>query len=258
MKPPNRCHTLSVGLSREKSCVPSDTHHSFHHFLLVMACTSVVLATPFSPLFAQLCSNSAPVTNECVETSLRHKREALRQLPEFSSGQAETHLKLAELLMQQGDPNGAIEEYQTTLELKPKMAQALRGMGAVYLDTHEWEKAEQALRKGVELNPEDHQAWYWLGRSLIAQEHFQQAREAFETATHFAPNDAEIFSDLGLAFMAQGNHQEAETALKNAINLQPDFAEAHHRLEQVRAAQEDPQQLIRSARNILHVLFRRE
>ena len=92
----------------------------------------------------------------------------------------------------------------------------------------------------------------------MAQEHFQQAQEAFETAINFPPPDAETFSDLGLAFMAQGSIDEAERALKNAIHLQPDFAEAHHRLERVRAARDNPHQLMQSAQHILHTLFRRE
>jgi len=200
----------------------------------------------------------SPVTNELVEAGLRKNREALRALPEFQTNDAPTHLRLAEILSQQGDPNGAIEEYQAAIQLNFEMTEAFRGLGAVYIDTHEWEKAEQALRKGVELNPQDHQAWYWLGRSLIAQEHFHQAQEAFETASHFSPKDAETFSDLGLAFMAQGQIHEAEKALKNAIKLQPDFSEAHHRLEQIRAAEDDSEQLIQSAKTILHTLFRRE
>ena len=202
--------------------------------------------------------SGTPVTNERVEAGLRKTREALRALPGFQTNDAPTHLRLAEVLNQQGDPNGAIEEYQTAIQLNPEMTKAFRGLGAVYIDTHEWEKAEQALRKGVELNPQDHQAWYWLGRSLIAQEQFQWAQEALETATHIPPHDAETFSDLGLAFMAQGNIHEAETALKNAIARQPDFAEAHHRLERVRAAQDNSQELIRSAQQILRTLFRRE
>jgi len=199
-----------------------------------------------------------PVTNERVEAGLGKAREALRALPGFQTNDVPTHLRLAEILSQQGDPNGAIEEYQAAIQLNPEMAGAFRGLGAVYIDTHEWEKAEQALRKGVELNPQDHQTWYWLGRSLIAQEHFHRAQEALETATHIPPNDAETFSDLGLTFMAQGHRHEAETALKNAIERQPDFAEAHHRLEQVRASRDNPHQLIQSARNILQTLFRRE
>jgi tetratricopeptide (TPR) repeat protein len=199
-----------------------------------------------------------PITNAQVEAGLRKNREALRNTPSFQTHDAPTHFRLAEVLSQQGDPNGAIEEYQAAIQLNPEMAEAFRDLGAVYIDTHEWKKAEEALQKSVELNPQDHQAWYWLGRSHIAQEHFQQAQEALLTATRVSHHEAETFSDLGLAYMAQGHNQEAEAALKYAIDLQPDFAEAHHRLERARAAQDDPQELIRSAQQILHVLFRRE
>ncbi|MDH5774632.1 MAG: tetratricopeptide repeat protein [Nitrospirota bacterium] len=213
-----------------------------------------------NPLFAtgEIHKPGTPITNAQVEAGLRKNREALRNTPPFQTHDAPTHLRLAEMLSQQGDPNGAIEEYQAAIQLNPEMAKAFQGLGGVYIDTHEWEKAEQALRKGVKLNPQDHQTWYWLGRSLIAQEHFQQAQEVLVTATHLSPHEVETFSDLGLACMAQGQSHEAEMALKNAIDLQPDFAEAHHRLEQVRAAQENPQQLMQLAQDILHTLFRRE
>ena len=200
---------------------------------------------------------SLPVTTESVEEGLRMNREALRALPEFQTKNVPTHLRLAKILSQQGDPNGAIEEYQAALALNPLLSEAYRELGAVYIDKHEWEKAEQVLRKGTTLNSHDHQTWYWLGRSLIAQEHFYQARKAFETAAHLAPNDAKIHSDLGLTLMTQGHNKEAEKALKKAIILQPDFAEAHDRLERVLAAHGDSTQLILSARHILQTLFYR-
>lgn len=115
---------------------------------------------------------SHPITNEFVENGLRKNREALRASPEFQTKNVSTHLRLGAILSQRGDPNGAIEEYQAALTLDPSLSEAYRELGAVYIDKHEWQKAEQSLRKGTKLNPQDHQTWYWLGRSLIAQEHF--------------------------------------------------------------------------------------
>ena len=201
---------------------------------------------------------SHPITNESVEAGLRKNREALRASPEFQANDTPTHLQLAEVLSQQGDPNGAIEEYLAVIHLDPLLGEAYRELGAVYIDKHNWQKAEQALRKGVELNSQDHQSLYWLGRSLLAQERFYQASEALLAAKEFDPNNPEIHSDLGLTLMAQGQIQEAMKSLKKAISLQPDFADAHHRLEQVRAAKNDSDQLIQAARRILHILFRRE
>ena len=203
-------------------------------------------------------ASGGPVTNASVEAGLRQTREALRRSPEFQHPDAGTHMRLATLLNQQGDPNGAIEEYQAAISLEPSLAEAYRGLGAVYIDKHEWQKAEQALQKSAELHYHDFQTFYWWGRALIAQEHFPQAQEALAAATQIDPKNPEAHSDLGLALMAQGQSKKAEKALENAIALQPDFAEAHYRLEQVQAAQNDPEKVIHSAHRILHTLFRRE
>ena len=201
---------------------------------------------------------SYAVTNESVEAGLREIRAALRTSPEFQTHDAPTHLRLAKLLSQQGDPNGAIEEYQTAIQLNPTLQEAYRELGAVYIDKHEWENAEQILQRSTEFNPYDSQAFYWLGRSLLAQGHFPQAQEAFTTATQFDSDNPEYYSDLGLVLMAQGQGKEAKQILNHAITLQPDFSEAHHRLEQVRMAQSNTAHLIQAAQQILHILFRRE
>ncbi len=206
----------------------------------------------------ELGSTDTIVTDEFVENGLRKNRMTLRNSPEFRIKNESTHLQLAAILSQQGDPNGAIEEYEAALALNPSLSEAYRELGAVYIDKHEWQKAEQSLRKGATLNQQDHRAWYWLGRSLIAQGHFHQAREALVTAIELDPTNPQLRSDLGLALMAQGQITEAGETLRQAITLQPDFAEAHDRLERVRAACDNSETLILSARNILHSLFRRQ
>ena len=201
---------------------------------------------------------SRPVTNESVEAGLLKIREALRSSPKFQTNDASTHMALAKIFNHQGDPNGAIEEYRFAIALNPSLAEAYRGLGAVYLDKHEWENAKLALEVGIQLDPQHSQSFYWLGRALIAQNHFSQASDAFDSATRLDPNYADAHSDLGLALMAQGHIHKAENALIHAIRIQPDLADAHFRLERVRAAQDDAEQIIQSAQHILHVLFRRE
>jgi cytochrome c-type biogenesis protein CcmH/NrfG len=199
-----------------------------------------------------------PVTNESVEAGLLNMRNILRSSPAFQKDDAPTHLRLAGVLSQQGDPNGAIEEYQAAIQLNPVFAEAYRGLGAVFIDTHEWKDAEDALRTSTRLDDTDSQTFYWLGRALMAQHKFPNATMAFITATDLNPQDAEAFSDLGLVRMAQGHASDAAKALTQAIHLKPDYAEAHHRLELLRASQQDPEQLTQAAFEILNILFRRE
>ncbi len=199
-----------------------------------------------------------PVTNESVEAGLLTIRQSLRASPAFQKNDAPTHLRLAEILSQQGDPNGAIEEYQAAIQLDPTLAEAYRGLGAVHIDTHQWSQAESALRTSARLDSTDSQTFYWLGRALMAQHKFSDATAAFTTATDLNPQDAEGFADLGLVRMAQNHSLEADKALTRAIQLRPDFAEAHHRLEILRASQQDPKQPHQGALEILNILFRRE
>ena len=95
-----------------------------------------------------------------MEHGLRKNRKALRDSPEFTEKNESTHLRLAAILSQQGDPNGAIEKYHAALRLNPKLAEAYRRLGAVFIDKHEWQKAGQALQNGTALNPQDHLAFY--------------------------------------------------------------------------------------------------
>jgi tetratricopeptide (TPR) repeat protein len=199
-----------------------------------------------------------PVTNESVEAGLLTRRQAIRLSPAFRENDAPTHLRLAEVLSQQGDPNGAIEEYQAAIQLEPALAEAYRGLGAVFIDTHEWRNAEDALRASTQLDSTDSQTYYWLGRALMAQRKFSGAETALTTATVLNPQDAEAFSDLGLVLMARNLALEAGKALTRAIQLRPDYAEAHHRLELLRASQQDREQLTLAALEILNILFRRE
>lgn len=199
-----------------------------------------------------------PVTHESVEAGLLKRRESLRASPAFKKNDAPTHVHLAEVLNQQGDPNGAIEEYQAAITLDPALPEAYRGLGAVHLDTHQWSLAEDALRTSTRLDHTDSQTFYWLGRALMAQHKFSDAKAAFTSATELNPQDAEAFADLGLVRMAQNHASDAAKALTQAIQLRPDYAEAHHRLEIVRASQQDPANLPRAARDILNLLFRRE
>ncbi|HSF10644.1 MAG TPA: tetratricopeptide repeat protein [Nitrospirales bacterium] len=213
---------------------------------------------PAGPSSSETCSAHAPVTNECVEAGLRRKRDKLRAEAAFQVNSPTTHLKLAEILNQQGDPNGAIDEYRAAIQLDPDLAGAFQGMGAVYLDQHEWKQAEEVLERAAQLDSGNSQTRYWLGRSRLAQQKFHGAQQAFMTAAKLNPQDAEAFSELGLAFMAQGQSTNAINALQQAIGLRPDYSEAHSRLELVVALKLNQDQLVIEADKILQLLFRRE
>ena len=62
------------------------------------------------PHLLEICPPHVPVTNMCVKAGLRARRERLREQFDFEGSDTARHLKLAEMLIQQGDPNGTIED----------------------------------------------------------------------------------------------------------------------------------------------------
>jgi cytochrome c-type biogenesis protein CcmH/NrfG len=182
----------------------------------------------------------------------------IRAESDFQVKTPATHLQLAERLNQQGDPNGAIEEYRAAIQLDPGLASAFLGLGAVYLDQHEWKQAEDAFERAGHFDRENSQIEYWLGRSRLAQHKFPEAMNALQAALRLNPHDAEAFSDLGLTYMALGEPMDAIRALRQAIRLQPDFSEAHARLELAEAFKLNQALLSEETAIILDLLFRKE
>ncbi len=255
-------------LRKEKSRLPNQPTKNVLCYANIILCLLVTLSghvalatqevEPTGEKGEEVFVPGRPVTNESVEAGLLKRRNALRSSPGFLENDAPTHLRLAEVLSQQGDPNGAIEEYRAAKQLDPDLAGAFLGMGAVYLDQHEWKQAENALERAAQLDSENSPVEYWLGRSRLAQQKFYDAQHAFRTATRLNPDDAEAFSDIGLTYLAQGQSREAINALRQAIRLRPDFSEAHSRLELAEAFTLNEDQLVLETAKILQILFRRE
>ena len=244
--------------NQEGGCIILNLSLIVLYLSIALGESAALAAQGLEPTAEEVFVPGSPVTNESVEAGLLTIRQALRSSPAFQENDAPTHLRLAEVLSQQGDPNGAIEEYQAAIQLNPDSSEAYRGLGAVFIDTHEWRNAEEELRTSARLDSTDSQTFYWLGRALMAQHNFSGATAAFTTATGLNPQDAESFADLGLVQMAQGHASDAAKALTQAIQLRPEFAEAHHRFELLHASKQNPQQLTHAALEMLNILFRRE
>lgn len=207
--------------------------------------------TPVEP------SRAGP-TEADLEKEFSRKRDALKKSPRFQSTDAATHFQLADTLHHRGDLNGATEEYRNAIRLKPDYVEAYRGLGTLLLDRHEYAGAAEALRAAARLRQDDADTFYWLGRSLMALKDYAGAADALRTVTRLRADDAEAYADLGLVHMALGDPTGAEAALRHAVELRPDHADVHNRLETVLANRQNPEEIARSARGILDILFARE
>ncbi len=200
---------------------------------------------------------SAP-TEAGLEKQFSRTRETLRDSPDFQKGDAGSHYRLGKKLHHAGDLTGAAEEFRAAIRLNPNFADAYRQLGVVLLDRHDFARAADAFRNSLPLQVGDAQTFYWLGRALMAQGEWVGASDALMKAAELNQEDAEAYADLGLVRMVQGDLRGAGAALRAAIGLNPSHANAHHLLDTLREFRDDPEEVARSARQILSTLFERE
>jgi tetratricopeptide (TPR) repeat protein len=129
-------------------------------------------------------------------------------------------------LFKQGNYGGAIQAYDTAIQLNPQFAEAWNGKGKVLIMQGKYDEAIQAFDKAIKLNQSYAEAWNDKGIALEAQRNLNEAIQAFDKAIELNPQFAEAWYDKGGALNSQGKYDEAIQACDKAIELTPDFAEA--------------------------------
>ena len=103
-------------------------------------------------------------------------------------------------------------------------------MGAVYLDDHCYEDAEECFQKGVALNPTRAESHFHLARALDAQGRAAEAAAALEQAVALDPRAEGPLLRLAMVRRAQGELGIAAELLRRATVLKPEDADVFNSL----------------------------
>ncbi|MFQ5858307.1 MAG: tetratricopeptide repeat protein, partial [Anaerolineae bacterium] len=127
------------------------------------------------------------------------------------------------LVMQlQGDPDAALDRYQTSLNLDGKQADTYRMLGYLYQDLGKVDAAEEALKRAAALDPNQVDVHVALGEIYDAQGRLQDALAEAQLVVQLAPQDYRGYLNLGLIYRQMGRVNEAAEAVRNAQTYAPD------------------------------------
>jgi len=132
-----------------------------------------------------------------------------------------------------GDLAGAAANYESLLQIAPRLAPAYNNLGSLYLRQREYKKAATVLEKGLKIDPKMSSASALLGMALYELGDYAGAGRNLESALRANPKDnhAELF--LANDLIKLGDFERAADHLRQLSERQPENQEVWYLLGKV-------------------------
>ncbi|MGP0020551.1 MAG: FG-GAP-like repeat-containing protein [Candidatus Sulfotelmatobacter sp.] len=153
------------------------------------------------------------------------------------------YLSYGALFFQRGYLDQAEASFQQALRDDPSSAEALYGIGSVYLNQNNNAAAREIFERAVKL-PANYpdtlpDAWNNLGVIATREEHLDDSVSCFLQALKLNPHHLLSLDNLGNAYRVQKRWDEARKVLERALEVAPQDAEANYSLGMVFAQTDD-------------------
>jgi tetratricopeptide (TPR) repeat protein len=161
-----------------------------------------------------------------VEGAIYEYQKSLETDPQSSL----LHFNLASAFIQKNNPVQATEELKRSIKLAPETVQPHALLALVYAAQDKADLAAQeyilALENATKSEPENVDLYKGLGAIYLQQKKFKPAEGVFKLIVKLAPQDPEGHFYLGCVYYELVDYPSAEKELKSAIKLKPDYHEA--------------------------------
>ena len=145
-----------------------------------------------------------------IEDGYGRAREAVERALALEPDLAEGHAQIGRIqMLHERDWHRAGGSFARALELAPGNAVALRGAGALAMNSGHLDEAIALTRRSLERDPLSASAYTSLGMSLFAADRFREAEDAFRRALELSPQRGATHAYLALTLAAQGRGDEA-------------------------------------------------
>ncbi|ANV87863.1 hypothetical protein AWQ22_10535 [Picosynechococcus sp. PCC 7117] len=140
----------------------------------------------------------------------------------------QAHYNLGLALGQRGDLPGAAQAFSETIALQPNFAVAYGNLGGVLIDSQNWPQAETYLRRALSLDPNLAIAHYNLGLIQRHQGNRDAAIQAWQRARELAPNFPDATIQLAELYLAGDRPEAAQPLIQDLLQNQPNLAAVHY------------------------------
>jgi tetratricopeptide (TPR) repeat protein len=159
---------------------------------------------------------------------LQQRRETDREEAERIA-RLKSHYNLGTRSLRDGEPEKAIEEFQTALAMEPNRGSTYALLGTAYAAAGQREAALEAYRKALSLEPNEAAHYNNLGTLLAEQGRLEEALEHFRRAAQMDADRAATYQfNTGASLLNAHRAQEALPLLQQASRTDPTLAVAYY------------------------------
>jgi tetratricopeptide (TPR) repeat protein len=168
----------------------------------------------------------AHAENGDLEGALEQYRIALEIEPEYSAAYSNIGLVYSDT----GRPDRAVEYFQKALQLKPTSFAARNNLGVAYSQMGLSGNAIDQFKESLALQPLQPGVHNNLGNEYRGMRRFDQALAEYRKALALQPDNAEAYNNIGVAYGQMGHADDAVANLLTALRINPDNPSFHHNL----------------------------
>lgn len=159
--------------------------------------------------------------------------EQFQQSLEMKPDYPEAHFNLGNAYRTLDRKDDAMREYELAVEYQPKFVLANYNIGTLQQEAGNTDAALTAYRKCVDHDPQFFYAYLGMGDILYASGDFENAISNLERALELAPTQKEIRVLLGNAYLQSGRPDaasQAEAEFRAALGVDPAYVDAVYNL----------------------------
>jgi tetratricopeptide (TPR) repeat protein len=161
-----------------------------------------------------------------TDEAISEYQEAIRLKPDY----ADAHYNLGLALARKNQIDEAISQYQTALHLKPDSADAHYSLGIAFDNKNQFDEAVSQFQETLRLKPDDADTHVALGVVLLDKGQIDEAISQYQEALRLKPDDAAAHNKLGIALAQKNQIDVAIGQFQEAIRLKPDYTDAQKNL----------------------------
>ncbi|MBW6441940.1 tetratricopeptide repeat protein [Patescibacteria group bacterium] len=103
---------------------------------------------------------------------------------------------MGDVLANEGDLDGALENFKRSVALKPDYADAVHNIGHIYMTKRDYERAEKYLLRSLEMNPRLYPSAFKLGIIYLEEGKPELAKQYFEMCLQYDPTSTDCVGGL--------------------------------------------------------------